>query len=161
MFKIGDMLIHPGHGACKVDAIQKDASPDISGTMYVLRPKGSAPGNFKILIAEEKIKKSGVRYPISQNQLSRVLQILKDEPDGFFEDSENGYHLTKEKVQSGNPYKIAKAIRILKKDDKHKYSSIKEELLQLAKKKLIDEIAHVKRISKEETNGLIENALRQ
>lgn len=161
MFKIGDTVIHPGHGPCKVDAIQKDVQSDINGTTYILKPKGSAPGNFRILIAEEKIKKSGVRYPIGQNQISRVLQILKNEPDRSFGNSANGYHLTKEKIQSGNPYKIAKAIRILEKDDNHKYSSIKEELLQSAKKKLIDEIAYVKRFSKEEASMLVKNTLRQ
>ncbi len=159
MFKIGDTVIHPNHGICKVESIQSDESTDAKGLIYVLKPNKPVPGNLRLLIPEEAIKSSGVHYPVNKSKIPSILQILEGEPNDLSEDYARGYDLSKEKIQSGKLNKVAEAARDLEKQKDHKSYSIKEQLVQSAKKMLIEEIAYAKGIPKYEVEELIDNAL--
>lgn len=161
MFSIGDTVIHPNHGIRKVESIQNDISTEAKRLIYVLKPNKPIPGNFRLLIPKETIKSSGVHYPINKSKIPSVLQVLEDEPNGLSEDYTRGYDLSKEKIQSGNLYKTAEALRDLEKQKDHKSYSIKEQLLQSARKILVEEISYVKGIHKYEAEELVDNALQK
>ncbi len=161
MFKIGDTVIHPNHGVCKVESIQNDVSTEAKRLIYVLKPNKPIPGNFRLLIPKEAIKGSGVHYPVSKSKIPSILQVLEDEPNDLSEDYTRGCDLSKEKIQSGNLYKTAEALRDLEKQKGHKSYSIKDQLVQSAKKILIEEISYVKSIHKYEAEELIDNALQK
>lgn len=157
MFNVGDIVIHPGCGISKVEAIENDAE----GRIYILKPKKSAPGNFRILIPEKTIKKSGVHYPIKKDKIPEILKVLEKKPNDLSEDHKAGYKSTKEKLQSGCLYKTAEVLRDLKNESGNAYSSTRESLLESARKVPIEEIAYVSGISKDEVENWIDRALKK
>lgn len=161
MFKVKDIVIHPGHGVCKITAIAKDILPNIKGPVYVLKPITPTTGQFRLLIAEDKIEVSGLRYPIRKNEVPRLFRILEDSPNDILEDRKKGYPITKEKIYSGDIYKIAEAIRDLENQNNYGTSRLRDDLLQFARKILTEEISHVQGISKDKVNKLIEDALKR
>lgn len=159
MFTIGDTVIHPNHGICKVESIQNDITTEAKRLIYVLRPNKPAPGNLRLLVPQEAIQSSGVHYPLQKGKTGSILQVLEDQPNDISEDYTRGYDLTKEKIQSGNLYKTAEALRDLEKQESHKSYSIKEQLAKSARKMLVEEIAYVRSISKYEVEELINSSL--
>lgn len=161
MFKAGDIVVHPKYGLRAVKAITENILPDLKGPVYVLRLKRPIPGRFQLLISGEKIKKSGVRYPIGKNEVSQVFQALEDNPKNHLKVYKKEYSIIKEKVYSGNIYKIAEVIRDLEKQNHYESLRVKKDLLQSAREILIEEIMHVQCISKDKVNKLVDNALRK
>lgn len=157
MFNVGDIIIHPGCGVSKVEEIQNDTE----GRIYILKPKKSAPGNFRIMIPEKTIEESGVHYPVKKNKIPEILEVLEKEPNDLFEDHKTGYKSTKEKLQSGNLYKTAEVLRDLKNESGNAYSSTRESLLESARKVLVEEIAYVYGVSKDEVEKWIDSALKK
>ena len=157
MFKIGDTVIHPGYGICKIRATKMDEAE--RAEVYVLRPRVSAPGDFKILIPKSKIKETGVHYPVHPSQVDKLLEILKEEPNDLAEDSKKGYPNTKQKILTGEPLKTAEVVRDLKSRNDGMHSSIGNELLHTAKKTLMLEIALVRKITQERAAAWITSAL--
>lgn len=157
MFHVGDTVIHPGHGICRVEAIQNYQNKPL----YVLKLKGRpAPGDFKILVHEGNVKTIGLRHPISKNKVSAVFRILRKKSGDISKDSDNGYPLTREKVQSGNLYKIAEVVRDMEKQRGSSHISARKGLLASASSLITEEIAFVKKISKDRAQELIDNALK-
>ncbi len=159
MFKIGDTVIHPRHGICTVESMQNYELSDIREQVFVLKPNRATPGNLRILVPKEKIKTSGVHYPVKRSEIASVLNVLERTPQDLSKECEQGYSLSKEKIQSGNLYKAAQAVRDLENQKERKLNSIKEQLLQSPKKMLIEEIAYVKHLTKNEAEELIDESL--
>jgi len=152
VFSVGNIVIHPGYGACKIESIRKGK--------YVLRPNNHIPGDVKIFIAKENITDAGVHYPIKKNKIAYILRILNSEPNILSDDRSKGYPLTKEVISGGDLYKIAAAARDLTNSKNSSlHSSSGENLLKAAKKVLALELAHVKGISKDKIEGQLEKAL--
>lgn len=158
MFKVGDIVIHPGQGVCRIKDIIKASQ---EGAMYVIKPNKPVPGDFKILVGKNQIEECGIHHPINKRKIPEVLDVLEKEPNDLSEDGQKGFPAAKKKVQNGNLCDAAEALRDLEKCSENKYSSIKDSLMQAAKKELIEEISYVKKLSKEKVDKLIDERLKR
>jgi len=163
MFRVGDIVMHPGCGICKVIGMtcNKDSQPKAEEIKYVLKPKKPLPGDFELLISEEKLGECGVHYPIDKHQIPQVFQIFKKNPNDLSDDSKSGYPLTKEKIKTGDIDKIAEVIRDLEARDSSVFFSNSNSLLQSARNIFIEEIAFVEAGSKSNIEKLIDDMLRK
>jgi len=156
MFHVGDIVIHPGHGLCRIAAIQNIQSDPL----YVLKLKGkSVPGNVKILVHDKDVKSIGVRYPTTPGEIDEMMKILQEDSNDITDDSVKGYPLTKKMVQSGDLRKTAEAWRDLRRHRNSSSSLTKKSLLEFADSMIVEEIAFVRKISKKKARKLIEDAL--
>lgn len=163
MFKVGDIVMHPGCGICKIigKAYNKDSQSSRGEIKYVLTPKKPLPGNFELLISEDKLEECGVRYPIDKHEIPQVFQIFKKNPNDLSDDSKSGYPLTKEKIKTGDIYKIAEVIRDLEARNSSFFFLNSNSLLQSARNIFIEEIAFVETGSKSNIEELIDDTLRK
>jgi RNA polymerase-interacting CarD/CdnL/TRCF family regulator len=160
MFKTGDIVIHPSWVVCKVKDVEKALSDNKNDFLYVLKPYNiKDSGDFKILITTKQAKQSGIRYPIKEKNIPSIFDVLKGNPSNLSIDGNESYSLMKEKLSNGNLRNSAEVLRDLKTKDKLQNSYKDRELLESARKKLVEEIAYVKGESRTEVNKLIDNAL--
>ena len=75
MFKIGDKIVYPMHGAGVIESIEEK---EILGEMqkyYVLK---MPIGDMKVMIPTRNVDDIGIREVIGMEEVDKVFAILKD-----------------------------------------------------------------------------------
>jgi len=161
MFKTGDTVIHPVHGICSVKSVGGNLS-DTGSYAITLKPFKPLPGDLKILLPADKIKKAGIRYPVDRKKIPHVLEILQSMPEEITAtDSENEYFKVKKKIQRGDIYQIAETVRDMNEEDDEVYVQQKNKLAEFARNRLVDEIAYSAEIPKNKARNLIREVLKK
>lgn len=161
MFKIGDTVIHPVHGFCSVKSIAQDKHLDMNDCVFILKLRKSLPGDLKILVPSNKIKESGIRYPVNKHKIPYILNVLENPQEKLITNNTKSYFTVKEKIRSGDIYRIAEVVRDLKKNNNAEVAQERNKLAQTAGNKLVNEIAYSVKISKDKAKDLVTKALKK
>ncbi len=155
MFKIKDKIYHPKHGLCEVKAIlMREEKPT-----YILKPAVAAKKLQRIELKQEKIMETGVYQPVGRDGAEKINDILNNKPGNISEDRSEGYRNTKEKIYSGDLFKIAEAVRDLEALKDLLFLGEKRRLLKLAKNILINGLSHASGQDSKETEKFLEKQL--
>ena len=98
MFKVGDRVVYPMHGAGIIEAVEEK---DISGTVekyYVIR---LSMGEMKIMVPVSNVQLVGVREVIGKDEVVKVLDILKSKTSIMSSNWNRRYRANMEKIKSG------------------------------------------------------------
>ncbi len=140
MFKIGDMAVYPAQG---VGVIENIETKDIMGSeqsFYVIKILGN---NAKIMIPESGADSVGLREVISETEIPRVYEILRERKVTVDRQTWNKrYKEYWEKIKTGSVYEIAEVLRdllILKTDKDLSFGERK--MMDIAKNLLVMEIS--------------------
>jgi RNA polymerase-interacting CarD/CdnL/TRCF family regulator len=157
--KIGDLVMHPTNGICRVTGIKKD-DMSVGEKMYVLKPQKISQGEWSILVQCRKAAQVGIRVLLSVKEIESILKIMEAGPENI-DVSDNDKNALKAIFRGGDPYKTAAAIRDLEKSDDMIITREIKPFLIVVKENLANEIAHIKKISKPQANNLIANRLKK
>jgi CarD family transcriptional regulator len=157
MLKIGDIVVHPAHGLCRIKGLHRSRT----GVSYILQTKRYTLGNVRILVPKKQAKEVGLRKPVNKKEISKVFRILSGRPKDISEDKRDGYTAIKEKLKKGNLIKIAQIVRDLEKASSARRSSVKNEILETAKRLLIEEISLVKGMPRQKVEKTVEKKLKK
>lgn len=160
MFKIGDLVMHPTNGICRVAGVRDD-DISVDEKLYILKPYKTSHGEVSILVPCSKADEAGIRNLMSGEEVDNVLKIMEDPGAENSEDTDKDKNTLRTVIRSGKPYKVAEVIRDLEKSNKVVLSRDIKSFLDNAKNTLADEIAYIKNISKQRANDLIDNRLRK
>ncbi len=143
MFEIGDKAVYPGHG---VGVIEKIETREISGnnkSFYVLK---ILDNGMTIMIPIDNAEMVGLREIITEFQVPRVFQILKEKDVSIDNQTWNRrYREYMEKINTGSIFEIAEVLRDLYMLKSGKELSFGErKILDTAKNLLVKEIALAK-----------------
>lgn len=143
MFEIGDKAVYPGHG---VGVIEKIETREISGnnkSFYVLK---ILDNGMTIMIPTDNAEMVGLREIITEFQVPRVFQILKEKDVSIDNQTWNRrYREYMEKINTGSIFEIAEVLRDLYMLKSGKELSFGErKILDTAKNLLVKEIALAK-----------------
>ena len=148
MFKIGDMAVYPAQG---VGVIENIETRDIMGSQqsfYVIKILGN---NAKIMIPENGADSVGLREVISEQDIPRVYEILRERKVNVDRQTWNKrYKEYWEKIKTGSVYEIAEVLRdllILKTDKDLSFGERK--MMDIAKNLLVMEISIAQRSNQE------------
>ncbi len=140
MFKVGDMAVYPAQG---VGVIENIETRDIMGSQqsfYVIKILGN---NAKIMIPENGADSVGLREVISEQEIPRVYEILRERKVNVDRQTWNKrYKEYWEKIKTGSVYEIAEVLRdllILKTDKDLSFGERK--MMDIAKNLLVMEIS--------------------
>lgn len=155
MFNIGDKVVYPMQGAGIIKGIEdKDFSGEIR-KYYIIKMLSN---NMDIMIPSDKISVSNLR-PISDiSTLNKILSNFdnKDSTEEIEVSSRERYNINKEKIKSGSLKDCVDVVHDLSLISKEKtLNSSEKQMLNCAKKFLIDEIILVKKISESEADNLL------
>ena len=148
MFKVGDMAVYPAQG---VGIIENIETKDIMGSeqsFYIIKILGN---NAKIMIPENGADSVGLREVISEKEIPRVYEILRERKVAVDRQTWNKrYKEYWEKIKTGSVYEIAEVLRdllILKIDKDLSFGERK--MMDIAKNLLVMEISIARRCNQE------------
>src|SRR3972149_7963908 len=98
-FKVKSYVVYPGHGVALIRAVEEKNISNVKQKFYVLE---ILENKMKILLPLQNAKKVGLRNIISNNEVDKVLKILKSEPgvgDPNWNKRHNEYQ---EKIKTGS-----------------------------------------------------------
>ena len=157
MFKIGDRVVYPMHGAGVVkDVVVKDIMGKKEEYLIIMMPIG----NIKISVPVENAQNIGVRDVIDVKELEEVYDVLKGNKSKMSVNWNKRYRENLEKLKKGDVLEVAEVVRNLSIVDKNKgLSTGEKKMLNSAKKMLISEMVIVENDIYASVEKKIENAI--
>ena len=138
MFKIGDKVFYPMHGAGTINSIDEK---DILGNKVAYYTI-SLPNEIKVMIPVDNSDTVGLREIINEDEAKKVLEILEAEITEMPENWNKRYNDNRDRLKTGDIYEIADIYRNLSLRNRGKNLSTGEKKMLLnAKQVLISELS--------------------
>jgi len=147
LFKIGDKIVYPMHGAGIIESIEEKEILGEKRRYYVMR---MPIGEMRVMVPTSNVSEIGLRKVIDEDGVERVLTILREKTSAMSANWNRRYRSNLEKIKSGNVFELAEVVRNLSARDKEKgLSTGEKKMLDNARQILISELV-LARDSKEE-----------
>jgi CarD family transcriptional regulator len=157
MFKIGDKIVYPMHGAGVIEDLEIKEVLGERREYYILR---MPIGDMKVMVPVENIEDVGVRDIITEEETREVFEILKDKRSKMPDNWNRRYRANLDLIKTGDINQIAEVVRNLSLLDKEKGLSTGErKMLSDAKKILYSELVLASNLSVAEIEKLVEEAI--
>lgn len=154
MFKIGDKVVYPMHGAGIIEAIEEKEVLGETRQYYILR---LPVGDMKVMIPISNCEDVGLRQVIDDDGVKRVFHILRQQSTSMSDNWNRRYRANLEKIKSGNIYEVAEVVRNLVKRDQEKgLSSGERKMLENARQILISELVLATELGEDKTKSMVE-----
>ena len=139
MFKIGDKIVYPMHGAGIITEVQNKEVLGVKKDYYILK---MPMGEMKISIPVDKINDMGIRFVAEEEIIHSLRDILKNSEVDFPSNWNKRYKENLEKLRTGDIKETAIVYKGLYELDCSKgLSMIEKKVLNTSRKMLISEIA--------------------
>lgn len=156
LFKIGDKVVYPMHGAGVIEAIEENEVLGERRQYYVLR---LPVGDMKVMIPINNGGGVGLREVIDTEGVERVLGILHEQSSAMSPNWNRRYRANLEKIKSGNIYEVAEVVRNLIKRDREKgLSSGERKMMENARQILISELVLATELEEDKAQSLLDGA---
>ena len=158
-FKKGDTVIYPQHGACKVEAIRKEDPLNVGKAQdyLVLR---TVIGDMTLRVPMAKVDEVGVRPPVSPDELEDLVAVLAKADPRVPANWSRRFKNHQEKLKSGDVYQVAEVVRNLAARNRDaSLSAAERTMYERARVNLISEIAPALKVTTEEAEKYLDDAL--
>lgn len=156
MFKIGDKVVYPMHGAGVIESIEEKEVLGEKRQYYILQ---LPVGDMKVMIPINNGEGVGLREVIDWEGVERVLHILRQQCSAMSPNWNRRYRANLEKIKSGNIYEVAEVVRNLIKRDREKgLSSGERKMLENARQILISELVLATELEEDKAQSLLDGA---
>mgnify|MGYP000147408240 CR=1 FL=1 len=156
MFKIGDKVVYPMHGAGVIEAIEEKEVLGETRKYYVLR---LPVGDMKVMIPVSNCKEIGLRQVIDEDGVQKVFRILREQSTSMSANWNRRYRANLEKIKSGNIYEVAEVVRNLVIRDKEKgLSSGERKMLENARQILLSELVLATEMAEDKAKSMLDRA---
>jgi CarD family transcriptional regulator len=156
MFRVGDKIVHPMHGAGVVDEVVERKINGVVRNYYSLK---LPVGGMLVMIPTDHCEEIGVRSILSQEEAEHVLDQL---PDIQVEMDSNWNHRYREnmlRLKSGDLIEVAKVVKgLMARDKRRGLSNGERKMLHSAKQIMISEIGMAQSISYQEAENRVNKA---
>ena len=157
MFKVGDKIVYPMHGAGTIDSIEEKEILGEKQQYYVI----NMPGEVKIMVPTAKAQSMGVRSVVDKKGANKALQILEQDETEMSDNWNKRYRDNLEKLKTGDIYQVAEVVRNLsfKQKEKGMLSTGEKKMLGNAKLILVSELVIAEHSTKDGIEKLIDNKI--
>ncbi len=156
MFKVGDKVVYPMHGAGKIQSIEERAIGDEIQSYYIIK----MPGEVKVMVPTAKAEANGLRYIIDKETAGKVINVLQEDCTEMSDKWNKRYRENVEKIKTGNIYEVADIVRNLAFKQKNKsLSTTEKKMLLNAKQILVSELVLVEDKDREEVENLVDQKI--
>ncbi len=138
MFNIGDKVVYPMHGAGVIEDIEEKEIAGIRIKYYIIK---LPMGEMKVMVPLDKVQELGLRQVIDEEEIIKVINILKAECSTMPINWNHRYRENMDKMKSGNIYEVAEVVRNLSSREKEKgLSSGEKRMFDNARRILVSEL---------------------
>jgi CarD family transcriptional regulator, regulator of rRNA transcription len=157
VFRKGDTVVHPEHGAAVIEELREKEFLGETRTYLVLRV---AYGDLTLMVPVDSTEQVGLRSVVSKNEAKKVLKVLTEDESSMAANWSRRFKNNMEKLHSGDPYQVAEVLRNLAIREREKGLSAGEKrMIQKARQILISELSHATGKSEDEAEQLINATL--
>ncbi len=110
MFKIGDKVVHPYHGAGKIIDIEEKKFLQGTGRYYVI---DLLAYDGVVMVPIDKVQTIGLRPVSGARDISRAMNILTSPADNLPDDHRERQARAEEKLRTGDLIKVTEVVRNL------------------------------------------------
>jgi RNA polymerase-interacting CarD/CdnL/TRCF family regulator len=142
-FKVKDAVVHPNYGTGIITEI-KERHIFGQGKRYYSIDLLGEPGTT-VMVPVGKEDNFGLRPPVPKDMLSRLWRILRAKPGDLPSDHKKRYAVIEEKLQDGDFFQIAEAVRDLawRREEKRRLTTVGKRLYETGLGFLASELAAV------------------
>ena len=156
-FKPGDRVVYPHHGAAVIEKKEKRKAFGKETEYLVLR---MAHGEMTLAVPVDKADEVGMRWPISEEDVEDLFEVLAKrdvrEPANWSRRFKNH----QEKLKSGDVYQVAEVVRNLAARNRDaSLSAAERTMYERARVNLISEISPALKVSSEDAEAYLDDAL--
>lgn len=156
MFKVGDKIVYPMHGAGVIETIEERSILDEKQSYYIIK----MPGEVKVMVPTAKAEEIGVRNIIDRETAGKVINVLEQDSTEMSMKWNKRYRDNVEKMKSGDIFEVADIVRNLSFKQKDKgLSTTEKKMLLNAKQILVSELVLAESKDKEEVEELVDNKI--
>ena len=157
MFKPGDKVVYPHHGAAVIVKKQKKKAFGENTEYLVLE---MAHGELTLSVPVDKAEEVGMRWPIDKDDVEDLFEVLQKrdirEPANWSRRFKNH----QEKLKSGDVYQVAEVVRNLALRDREKGLSAGEKTLyNKARNVLVSELSFALDVPEDDAMEKVDGAL--
>ena len=157
-FREGNKVIYPRLGICRVAGIVEQTISGLTVKLYQLKPLDFQEGTT-VLVPVNKAEGVGVRKLIDKADIPKLLRFLGKDIE-VASDHRKRNAKNAERMASGEIYEVADSLKTMAKLSKSKTLSPEEQqTMSRSRYLIIKEIAHVTKLSTEEVEMMIDDAL--
>lgn len=154
MFKIGDKVVYPHHGAGTIEGIEEKKVLEEKQTYYIVE---LTQGQLTVMVPAEAISGVGVRNIISLQEAESVLAVLADDQTTMPSDWNHRFKKNREKIKSGDAFEVAEVVRNLTiRDTEVGLSTGEKRMLNRARQILVSELAFALETDEVDVNKIID-----
>lgn len=158
MYKCGDKVVCPPHGAAVVEDIQEKWVLGERRRYFIIKP---LYGQMTIMVPVDRAGEVGIRRVIQPDQIDGILEVLGCAGQPL---SDNWNHRFKEnwdKLSSGDIIRVAEVVRDLSHIGSRKTLSTKEkDMLVQARRILISELVYSRNVDESEAARAVDGAIK-
>ncbi len=157
MFRIGDRIVHPLHGAGVVEDIVERTIDGETARYYALRP---VSGDTQLFIPTDACEKLGIRPVCSRERALQLLEQLDAVGCGEEKGWNQRYRENMMHIRSGDPIEVAQVIKSLAVRERERgLSAGEKKMLVSARQILCSELSCVLDITPQEAETRIDRHL--
>ena len=157
MFRKGDTVVHPEHGAAVIEELREKEFLGEKRTYLVLRV---AYGDLTLMIPTDSTEQVGLRSVVSKAEVKKVLKVLTEDESSMAANWSRRFKNNMEKLHSGDPYQVAEVLRNLAIREREKGLSAGEKRMILkARQILISELSYATAKTEDEAEIMIDEVL--
>lgn len=157
MFKIGDKIVYPMHGAGVIDSVEIKEFLGEEKEYFILK---MPIGNMDISIPKSNINKMNIRDVISKEEGEKILKILEEDPEDLNNNWNLRYRENQEILKTGDIFKIANMVRdLVALDDDKGLSTTEKKLLNRARRIMASELVMSGSLEKDDAEKMIDESI--
>ncbi len=157
MFKNGDRVVCPPHGAAVIEGVEDKWVLGEKRRYFIIKP---FYGQLTIMIPVDSARELGLRNVIEANEIDGVLAVLGKQCSDMPANWNQRFKENWRKLGSGDILEVAEVVRDLSSIERTKALSAKEkDLLKQARRTLISEFVFARGLEESEAISAIEAAL--
>lgn len=159
MFKVGDRVVYPMHGAGIIQSIESREVLGERQTYYIMR---LPIGDMTVMIPTNGAEQVGLRAVVDDEAMGKVVEVLQAEATSMSTNWNRRYRANTEKLKTGDIFEVAEVVRNLALRDQEKGLSTGErKMLDNSRQILVSELVLARGLDEEEAMQILEEALQQ
>ncbi len=157
MYKIGDSVVYPMHGAGVIEDIEQKEILGKMQSYYVMR---MPIGDMKVMVPMDNAVEIGMRDVICKAQAEKVLESFRNSETDVIQNWSKRFRDNMTRIKSGDIFEVSGVVKSLMLRDRRKGLSTGErKMLSNAKQILISEIVVATGITHDEIEQRLANMI--
>ncbi len=157
MFRVGDMIAHPMHGAGIIERIEEKKIEGCTRQYYVLKMPA---GGMVVMIPTESCDAIGVRPIVDSDTAESLMKLMSEIEADMTSNWNRRYRENMQRLKSGDLIEVARVVKgLMTRDTEKGLSTGERKMLHSAKQILISELVLSQKKSYEEVETRINAVL--